>query len=79
MISNYKDAIAARESLALPGNVLRFRRVSTEEMASDLTCDLRVIAERLREYERDMLALQRLRDVKAEQLDICLRVIGRLP
>lgn len=65
------------ENAAPSGNVVQFRRISTEEMARDLTHDLRIIAERLLEYERDTIALKRLQDTKAEQLDICLRVIGR--
>jgi hypothetical protein len=66
------------EDAAPNGNVIPFRRISTEEMAQDLTFDLRVIADRIGEYERDMAALKRLQSTKADQLDICLRVIGRL-
>lgn len=79
MISNWKDAIAARESLAQPDNVVPLHRISTEEMADDLRCDLRVIAERIVDYERDKAALERLRDTKASQLECCIRALGRQP
>lgn len=66
-----------QENAAPSGNVLQFRRISTEEMADDLSTDLRVIAERIGDYKRDLAALERLRDTKAEQLEICIRALAR--
>lgn len=77
---HFKDAQAAFEPTPMPRqetNVVPFRRVSTEEMADQLTHDLRVITDRVRDYERDLAALKRLQATKADQLEICLRVIGR--
>lgn len=59
--------------------VVPIHRISTEEMADDLTCDLSVIADRIREYESDIAALKRLRDTKASQLECCIRALGRQP
>lgn len=76
---HYKQAQAAFEPSAplAPSNVVPFRRVSTEEMTENLTAELRIITDRIREYERDLAALKRLQETKADQLEICLRVIGR--
>ncbi len=77
---NWKQARAAFEPTPMPGltsNVLPFRRISTEEMADNLNFDLRVIADRIHLMERDLAALIRLRDTKAESLECCLRALGR--
>jgi hypothetical protein len=65
------------ENAAPSGNVLQFHQISTEAMADDLSTDLRVIAERIGNYKRDLAALERLRDTKAAQLDCCIRALGR--
>lgn len=75
-----KQAQDTWEPTLMPGlrsNVVPFRRISTEEMADQLTYDLRVITERIREYESDLAALKRLQATKADSLEICLRVIGK--
>ena len=52
-------------------------RLSTEEIADNLRIDLEIIADRISHYEQDLAALKRLRDTKAEQLEICIRALGR--
>lgn len=77
---HYRDAQAAFEPTPMPrqaSNVIPFRRISTEEMADDLRMDVLVINDRLRQYESDVAALTRLRDTKAEQLELCIRALGR--
>lgn len=83
---NWKQARRTFEPTRVPGvgdaaNIVPFRNhdltKSTQERVAELNLELALIRERIEQHERDIKALERLKVLKADSLEIYTRALAR--